>query len=260
MTTPTAVICGLGACIPDQVVTNHDLSTRMDTTDEWIRTRTDPDRAAGGLDEEFRIIPENLMPNPVICLDDFWNIAACNQSAREVFGLQPHDTNLLVAYFTNPVVSDRYVDSEFMARISVAQFRADMVAYFDDPRFHSLRRYLTERSAQFGRLWTDHEVLDTVSKTKRIQHPVVGRLVFDTHVWRLVGDEGMRMLLYIPSEATPTRSRLERALAPGGRGSGPSAGTPGSGSAGPGKQGQERPGRREPGGPDHPTVDPAVIH
>lgn len=31
---------GLGTCVPDKVVTNDDLSKRLDTSDEWIRTRT----------------------------------------------------------------------------------------------------------------------------------------------------------------------------------------------------------------------------
>ena len=33
-------ILGTGFTVPEQVVTNADLSARMDTTDEWIRTRT----------------------------------------------------------------------------------------------------------------------------------------------------------------------------------------------------------------------------
>ncbi len=35
-----SVILGTGLAVPDQVVTNDDLSARMDTSDEWIRTRT----------------------------------------------------------------------------------------------------------------------------------------------------------------------------------------------------------------------------
>ena len=33
-------IAGVGHHVPEQVVTNHDLSTMMDTSDEWIRTRS----------------------------------------------------------------------------------------------------------------------------------------------------------------------------------------------------------------------------
>jgi 3-oxoacyl-[acyl-carrier-protein] synthase III len=35
-----AAITGWGHCLPDRVVTNHDLAGRIDTSDEWIWTRT----------------------------------------------------------------------------------------------------------------------------------------------------------------------------------------------------------------------------
>ncbi|MGH7581604.1 MAG: ketoacyl-ACP synthase III [Gemmatimonadales bacterium] len=35
-----AAITGWGACLPPAVLTNHDLSTLLDTSDEWITTRT----------------------------------------------------------------------------------------------------------------------------------------------------------------------------------------------------------------------------
>ena len=33
-------IIGTGRYLPENIVTNHDLEQRVDTTDEWIRTRT----------------------------------------------------------------------------------------------------------------------------------------------------------------------------------------------------------------------------
>ena len=33
-------ITGTGMCVPDNVVTNHDLAKRIDTSDEWIRQRS----------------------------------------------------------------------------------------------------------------------------------------------------------------------------------------------------------------------------
>ena len=38
--TPLVEIAGTGRYLPDNVVTNDDLAARMDTSDEWIRTRT----------------------------------------------------------------------------------------------------------------------------------------------------------------------------------------------------------------------------
>ncbi|MFE0328200.1 beta-ketoacyl-ACP synthase III [Streptomyces sp. NPDC058960] len=40
MTARAAVLAGIGSAVPPRVVTNHDLAGRMDTSDEWIRTRT----------------------------------------------------------------------------------------------------------------------------------------------------------------------------------------------------------------------------
>jgi 3-oxoacyl-[acyl-carrier-protein] synthase-3 len=40
MSAPAAVVTGLGTWLPPTVVTNQDLSTELDTTDEWIRSRT----------------------------------------------------------------------------------------------------------------------------------------------------------------------------------------------------------------------------
>jgi 3-oxoacyl-[acyl-carrier-protein] synthase-3 len=37
---PSAVLTGLGSWLPPKVVTNQQLATRMDTSDEWIRSRT----------------------------------------------------------------------------------------------------------------------------------------------------------------------------------------------------------------------------
>ena len=35
-----AAITGWGKCLPPAVLTNHDLSTILDTNDEWILSRT----------------------------------------------------------------------------------------------------------------------------------------------------------------------------------------------------------------------------
>ncbi|MER5337896.1 beta-ketoacyl-ACP synthase III [Micromonospora sp. NPDC002717] len=40
MTTRSAVLAGVGGWVPPRVVTNADLSARLDTSDEWIRSRT----------------------------------------------------------------------------------------------------------------------------------------------------------------------------------------------------------------------------
>ena len=36
----TTKIVGTGSCTPEKIITNHDLSKIVDTSDEWIRSRT----------------------------------------------------------------------------------------------------------------------------------------------------------------------------------------------------------------------------
>lgn len=40
MPTPAAVVAGLGTCLPAEEFDNASLAARLDTSDEWIRTRT----------------------------------------------------------------------------------------------------------------------------------------------------------------------------------------------------------------------------
>ncbi len=72
----SAVITGLGAYYPSKVLTNAELEQRVDTSDEWIRTRTgirerriaDPDQASSDLAKEAAVMAlENasLGPNDV---------------------------------------------------------------------------------------------------------------------------------------------------------------------------------------------------
>ncbi|MCK8679839.1 beta-ketoacyl-ACP synthase III [Streptomyces lichenis] len=40
MTAEAVVVCGVGAALPSRSVSNTELTTRLDTTDQWIRSRT----------------------------------------------------------------------------------------------------------------------------------------------------------------------------------------------------------------------------
>ncbi|MBA2289518.1 MAG: 3-oxoacyl-ACP synthase, partial [Chloroflexia bacterium] len=37
---PFAAITGWGTALPERILTNHDLESMVDTTDEWIVSRT----------------------------------------------------------------------------------------------------------------------------------------------------------------------------------------------------------------------------
>lgn len=75
-----AGLIGIGKFVPSHVVTNHDLEQRIDTSDEWIRTRT-------GI-EERRIADDNTDTS------DMAYEAALD--AIENSGLQPEDIGMII--------------------------------------------------------------------------------------------------------------------------------------------------------------------
>ena len=54
---PGAIITGWGICVPDKIVTNEDLSARLDTSDAWITERTGiKQRHIGSTTSELAVI------------------------------------------------------------------------------------------------------------------------------------------------------------------------------------------------------------
>ena len=81
-----SAIVGSGVAVPDQVVTNADLATIMDTSDEWIVKRT-------GVRQRHYCPPGVGASDLAIC---------AGQSAIADAGLQPEDIDLLVTATMTP--------------------------------------------------------------------------------------------------------------------------------------------------------------
>lgn len=90
--TPIAEIAGTGRFLPDNVVTNDDLAKRMDTSDEWIRTRT-------GI-RERRIAPDDMGAAELG--------ARASRIAMERAGVEPGEVDLVIVSTATP---DRWLPS-----------------------------------------------------------------------------------------------------------------------------------------------------
>jgi 3-oxoacyl-[acyl-carrier-protein] synthase III len=79
-------ITGTGRCLPDKVLTNADLEKIVETSDEWIRTRT-------GIERRH------------IVADDETNLDLCERASKqamEAAGVKPEDIDLVIVGTTTP--------------------------------------------------------------------------------------------------------------------------------------------------------------
>lgn len=81
-----AGILGMGSCLPDRVLTNHDLETMVDTSDEWITSRT-------GI-KERRVAPRETAASDL-------SLKAAER-ALEKAGLEPGDLDLVIVATITP--------------------------------------------------------------------------------------------------------------------------------------------------------------
>ncbi len=81
-----AKIVGLGRAVPEPVLTNHDLEQRIDTSDEWIRTRT-------GLSERH-VAPDGV--------DNSDLVAEASRLAIEDAGLTPEAIDVMIVATATP--------------------------------------------------------------------------------------------------------------------------------------------------------------
>mgnify|MGYP006104445865 FL=1 len=85
---PPAGIVGLGAYVPPNVMTNHDWAEIVETSDEWITTKT-------GI-KERRIAAED------VCTSDL-AVMACKQAMDDA-GISPEDVDMLILATSSPDV------------------------------------------------------------------------------------------------------------------------------------------------------------
>ena len=81
-----AGITGIGACLPDRILTNKELEKMVDTNDEWITSRTG--------------IKERRIADPSEAASDFSAIAA--QRAVDMSGISSEDIDLIIECTVTP--------------------------------------------------------------------------------------------------------------------------------------------------------------
>ncbi|GAB2723895.1 helix-turn-helix transcriptional regulator [Kitasatospora kifunensis] len=154
-----------------------------------------------------------LGDTPALVLCDLGEVLAQNRAALLLMGDHTGRSGdrryLAYRWFTDPAV--RAVtppeEQERHARQLVADLRAAAGRRTGDSMVAGLVDRLQAASADFRRIWAEHEVAVRRSDRKTLLHPRVGRLLMDCETL-VTPDQGQQLLVLTPADAE-TRERLE---------------------------------------------------
>ncbi|MET8027754.1 helix-turn-helix transcriptional regulator [Streptomyces avermitilis] len=150
---------------------------------------------------------------PALVLSDLGEVLAQNRAALlltgDLTGCSGDRRYIAYRWFTDPAA--RAVtppeEQERHARQLVADLRAAAGRRTGDSTVAGLVDRLQAASADFRRLWAEHEVAVRRADRKTLLHPRVGRLLMDCQTL-VTPDQGQQLLVLTPADAE-TRERLE---------------------------------------------------
>jgi transcriptional regulator with XRE-family HTH domain len=154
-----------------------------------------------------------LGDTPAIVLSDLGEVLAQNRAAvlltGDHTGFSGDRRYAVHRWFTDPATRtvDTPEEQEHHARRLVADLRAAAGRRSGDPTVAGLIERLQAASADFRRLWAEHEVAVRRADRETMLHPRVGRVVMDCETL-VTPDQGQQLVVLTPADAE-TRERLE---------------------------------------------------
>ena len=170
------------------------------------------------VDEEvspaLRRVLDALDPIPAYIMGRRWDYLAWNTAAEHIFLpsklLPPYEYNTVWRVFTSSEVRVRHPEWEQVAQRVLAEFRADNVRYADDEWFKRLIADLQRVSPEFRAWWPRHDVRGRADARKDIEHPLVGRLMFEHTTLQVPTAPELKVMIYTPLPGTDTLEKLQQ--------------------------------------------------
>lgn len=146
----------------------------------------------------IRQLLETVRPYPAYLLSRTSDILAVNPEGLALFhGLAewPAGRRNTIRYlYLHPAARELFADWDTQAVQVAAHLRALEADYPGDPALRALVAELRVGSAQFARLWQQHEVRHRRGERKSFRHPRVGEFTLTTEILYL--ENGQRMTIY----------------------------------------------------------------
>lgn len=159
-----------------------------------------------------RLTLQAITGAPAVVVDEKLDLLATNPLGRALYAPVLEETarvpNHLRFAFLDPRARDYWVDWSRAAQDSVGALRSAAARDPYDEGLTALVGELSTRSEDFRTLWAAHPVHVHTSGTKRIQHPVAGRLelVFDSMA--ITAAAGLSLVVYSAEPGSSTADAL----------------------------------------------------
>jgi transcriptional regulator with XRE-family HTH domain len=141
------------------------------------------ERDSAAIPSALLVMMRQLEPIPAALINARFDLLAYNRTYERLVGgvddLPFEDRNWLVLMFTSPRWRTTMLDWEDAATRLVGRFRSGMAEHAAESGWKGLVRRLRQESAEFARLWEQHEVRGPENFTKRFLHPEAGLLTLD---------------------------------------------------------------------------------
>lgn len=156
----------------------------------------------------------DAMPaSPAYVKTPTWDIVAWNAAAIAVLAdygaLAPPERNVLRRLFADPGLRAQLPDWEDNARMAIAVFRIDVARGGGSREAAALAAELQASSADFRRLWAEHEVRTHGGGLKRFERPGVGRFSLEYSAFPVDGADGLSMVVFTPPTPADARAVAE---------------------------------------------------
>jgi transcriptional regulator with XRE-family HTH domain len=165
----------------------------------------------------LRYVLDSLNPIPAYVIDYRWNYLAWNTAADRALllsqGLPPYERNAIWRMFANPMSRRLYYPPwEQVAQRVLAEFRADSARFADEEWFKGLVADLQRISPEFRAWWPRHDVRGRFDAEKNIEHPLVGRLMFEHTTLQVPAAPDLKVMIYTPQPQTDTLAKLQQLM------------------------------------------------
>lgn len=162
----------------------------------------------------LHLLLESFTEHPAFIRGRRTEVLAMNRLAAALLAdlpARPARERALVRWaFLDPQARQRYVDWEAVASSMVGTLRLDAGRHPGDPLLDRLVAELTAGSAEFRDWWADHRIAERRDGTKRLDHPVVGRVDVRYEALEVTGVEDQTMFVYTTDPGSDSQAALHR--------------------------------------------------